>query len=154
MSSRDRQRAILDLVRSGEYSTQAELAEALHGLGSEAVQTTISRDIKELGLVKVRGKSGRLVYAPPGAADLDRYRRLRTALHEWALTFEPTGNILVIMTPSGYANALARAIDESNHDDVAGTIAGDNTIFVAAREGLTAAQLRTTLVNLTEQGAA
>lgn len=154
MSSRDRQRAILDLVRSGEYSTQAELAEALHELGSEAVQTTISRDIKELGLVKVRAANGKLVYAPPGAADRDRDRRLRAAVREWALGFEPTGNLLVIQTPSGYANALARAIDESGHPQIAGNIAGDNTIFVAAREGVTGAQLRDMFVDLTQEGVA
>jgi transcriptional regulator of arginine metabolism len=154
VSSRDRQRAILDLVRSGEYSTQAELAEALHELGSEAVQTTISRDIKELGLVKVRAANGKLVYAPPGAADADRDRRLRAALREWALGFEPTGNLLVIQTPSGYANALARAIDESNHPQIAGNVAGDNTILVAAREGTTGAELRDMFLNLVQEGAA
>jgi transcriptional regulator of arginine metabolism len=154
MSSRDRQRAILDLIRTGEYSTQAELAEALRAHGSEAVQTTISRDIKELGLVKVRTQGGKLVYAPPGTADRDRDRRLRAAMREWALGFEPTGNLLVIATPSGYANALARALDESNHPLVAGNIAGDNTIFVAAREGVSGAQLRDTFIDLTEEGVA
>lgn len=154
MSSRDRQRTILELIRAGEYSTQAELSEALHGQGFEAVQTTISRDIRDLGLVKVRAGSGRLVYGPPGAADPERFQRLRTALREWALGFEPTGNLLVITTPSGYANALARALDESGHPRVAGTVAGDNTIFVAAREGLTGAQLRDELIHLSEEGAA
>jgi transcriptional regulator of arginine metabolism len=154
MSSRDRQRAILDLIRTGEYSTQAELAQALRAHGSEAVQTTISRDIKDLGLVKVRAQSGRLVYAPPHAADLDRLHRLRTALSEWALGFEPTGNLLVITTPSGYANALARAFDESDHPLLAGTIAGDNTIFVAARDGVSGAQLRDELLTHLERGVA
>ena len=154
MSSRDRQRTILELVRAGEYSTQAELAEALRAQGFDAVQTTISRDIRDLGLVKVRTAGGRLVYAPPGAADPERFQRLRSALREWALGFEPTGNLLVITTPSGYANALARAIDESGHPRVAGTVAGDNTIFVAAREGLTGAQLRDELIQIGEEGAA
>ncbi len=154
MSSRDRRRTILELVRAGEYSTQAELADALRAQGFDAVQTTISRDIRDLGLVKVRAAGGRLVYAPPGAADPERFQRLRSALREWALGFEPTGNLLVITTPSGYANALARAIDESGHPRVAGTVAGDNTIFVAARDGLTGAQLRDELIQIGEQGAA
>jgi len=154
MSSRDRQRTILELIRAGEYSTQAELSEALRAQGFDAVQTTISRDIRDLGLVKSRSESGRLVYAPPGSADPERFRRLRSALREWALGFEPTGSLLVITTPSGYANALARAIDESGHPRVAGTVAGDNTIFVAAREGLTGAQLRDELIQLSEEGAA
>jgi transcriptional regulator of arginine metabolism len=154
MSSRDRQRAILDLVRAGEYSTQAELAHALRAQGFDAVQTTISRDIRDLGLVKVRAPNGRLVYAPPGTADRDRDRRLRAALREWALGFEPSANLLVIQTPSGYANALARAIDESNHPQVAGNVAGDNTIIVVAREGFTGARLRDTFIHLTQEGAA
>ena len=154
MSSRDRQRAILDLIRSGEYSTQAELAEALRAHGSEAVQTTISRDIKELGLVKVRAQNGRLIYAPPHSADRDRLTRLYAALREWALGFQPTGNLLVITTPSGYANALARAFDESDHPSLAGTIAGDNTIFVAARDGMSGAELRDELLTHLEEGVA
>lgn len=154
MSSRDRQRTILELIHAGEYSTQAELSEALRAQGFDAVQTTISRDIRDLGLVKVRTGSGRLAYAPPGSADPERDRRLRSALREWALGFEPTGSLLVITTPSGYANALARALDESGHPRIAGTVAGDNTIFVAAREGLTGAQLRDELIQLSEEGAA
>ena len=95
----------------------------------------------ELGLVKVRAPSGRLVYAPPGTTDLDRLARdLAAAMRRYAMSVEPTGNLVVVTTPSGYANALAQAIDEAGHPAIAGTIAGDNTIFVAAREGTLAAQ--------------
>jgi transcriptional regulator of arginine metabolism len=75
------------------------------------------------------------VYAPPGAADLSRLGELASALRRWALSIVPTGTIVVIQTPPGHANALARAIDSAGLADVAGTVAGDDTIFVAAREG-------------------
>ena len=137
----DRQGAILRLVRERDLSTQAEVAEALRGEGIVAVQTTVSRDIAQLGLVKVRNADGRLVYALPGADDLNRLSALTAALRRWALALTPTGNLVVIETPSGHANALAQVIDDARLADVAGTVAGDNTIFVAARDGLSGAEL-------------
>jgi transcriptional regulator of arginine metabolism len=141
MSKFDRQGAILRLVQQRELGTQAEVAEALRSEGFDAVQTTVSRDIAQLGLVKTRGAEGRLVYALPGAADLDRLSELTSALRRWAITLDATGHLAVVKTPPGFANALARAIDEAYLPDVIGTIAGDDTIFVAAREGLTGAEL-------------
>ena len=76
MNRRERQGLILQLVREREIGTQTELAEALRDLGHDVVQTTVSRDIAELGLVKVRSASGRLVYAPPGGTNGDRFREL------------------------------------------------------------------------------
>ncbi len=131
----ERQGVILRLVSEQELSTQTELADALREAGFDAVQTTVSRDVADLGLVKVRNEHGRLVYAPPGAADLSRLGELASALRRWALSIVPTGNIVVIQTPPGHANALARAIDAASLADVAGTVAGDDTIFVASREG-------------------
>jgi transcriptional regulator of arginine metabolism len=141
MTKFDRQGAILRLVQDHKLSTQTELAEALRAEGYDAVQTTVSRDIAQLGLVKVRDENGRLVYALPGAADLDRLDELTTALRRFALSLTPTGNLLVIHTPPGHAHALALALDGASIGDVAGTVAGDDTIFVAAREGLTGADL-------------
>jgi transcriptional regulator of arginine metabolism len=112
------------------------------------VQTTVSRDIAQLGLVKVRDEEGRLVYALPGAADLDRLDALTTALRRFALSLTPAGNLLVIHTPPGHAHALALALDGAGLGDVAGTVAGDDTIFVAAREGLTGADLQQFLKHL------
>jgi transcriptional regulator of arginine metabolism len=136
----ERQGAILRVVQRKELSTQAELAEALRKEGIETVQTTVSRDIAQLGLVKVRNARGRLVYALPGAEDLDRMSELTAALRRWALSLVPTGNLVVIQTPPGCASPLAEAIDQARPSDVAGTIAGENTVFVAAREGLTGAE--------------
>jgi transcriptional regulator of arginine metabolism len=137
----ERQKKILRLIEEKHLSTQAELAEALHDEGVDTVQTTVSRDIAQLGLVKVRNGNGRLVYALPGAADLRRFEELATAMRRWATGMTPAGTLLVITTPNGLAAPLADAIDEAGLADVAGTIAGENTIFVAARDGITGADL-------------
>jgi transcriptional regulator of arginine metabolism len=136
-----RQGAIMRLVRERQLSTQAELAEALRDAGIDVVQTTVSRDIAQLGLVKVRNAEGRLVYALPGAEDLDRLNELAAALRRWALSVTPATGLVVVQTPPGYASPLAEAIDLARLGDVAGTVAGENTIFVAAREGVTGGEL-------------
>ena len=141
MNKFERQGAILRLVSERELSTQGDVVEALRDEGVEAVQATVARDIAQLGLVKVRDEAGRLVYALPGAADLDRLSELTSALRRSVVTLTPTGNLLVLTTPPGNANALARAIDAAALGDVAGTVAGDDTIFIAAREGVTPAEL-------------
>ena len=137
----ERQGAILRLVGERHITTQSELAEALRKEGIDAVQATVSRDIAQLGLVKIRDASGRLVYALPGGADLDRLSELTSALRRWAITLAASANLLVIQTPPGHANALAQAIDQARLSDVLGTIAGDNTIMVIAREAVTGAAL-------------
>ncbi|HEY7381099.1 MAG TPA: arginine repressor [Gaiella sp.] len=154
MNRRERQQKILELVEERAISTQSELAQALRAEGHEVVQTTVSRDVHELGLVKVRAPSGRLVYAAPGAGDADRLRAIVAAMRRYAIEVESAGNLVVVVTPSGYANALAQAIDEGHHPKIAGTIAGDNTIFVAARDGVSAAALRDELAGHLVEGAA
>jgi transcriptional regulator of arginine metabolism len=147
VSKFQRQGAILRLVRDRELGTQAEVAEALHGEGIEAVQTTVSRDIAQLGLIKVRNAEGRLVYALPGADDLSRLSELTAAMRRWAVSLVPSGSLVVIATPAGFAAALADAIDAARLPDVAGTVAGENTIFVAARDGLSGADLAAELTH-------
>jgi transcriptional regulator of arginine metabolism len=145
MDKFERQGAIMRLVRERQLSTQAELAEALREAGIDVVQTTVSRDIAQLGLVKVRNTEGRLIYALPGAEDLDRLSELAAALRRWALAVTPSGNLVVVQTPPGFASPLAEALDRAQLGDVAGTIAGENTIFVAARDGVTGAELATAM---------
>lgn len=131
---RERQVAILRLIGDQALSTQGEVAQALREAGHDVVQTTVSRDIAELGLVKVRAPSGRLVYAPPGATDEDRMRAIAAAIRRYALGVEAAGTTVVVTTPSGYASALAQAIDDGGHPHIVGTLAGDNTIFLATRD--------------------
>jgi transcriptional regulator of arginine metabolism len=149
----ERQAAIQRLVREQPLSTQTELADALRAEGHEVVQTTVSRDVHELGLIKVRHSSGRLVYAfPEDAAGYDE--DLADALTRWALTLEPSANLVVVLTPYGYASALAQAIDVARHPHVAGTIAGENTVLLVAREPATGAALVDELRALRLKGAA
>ncbi|HZP71904.1 MAG TPA: hypothetical protein VFA97_00860 [Gaiellaceae bacterium] len=131
----ERQGAILRLVQQQPMSTQAEVADALKASGIEAVQATVSRDITQLGLVKVRNDEGRLVYALPGAADLRRYDELGSALRRYMGKTATSGSLLVVETPRGFAAALADAIDAAALPEVAGTVAGDNTVFVACADG-------------------
>jgi transcriptional regulator of arginine metabolism len=154
MNRAQRHGAILRLVAERPVGTQSELAEALRSQGHEVVQTTVSRDIHELGLIKIRHESGRLVYAPPEAAEAGMNEALSVALGRWALNLEPSGNLVVVLTPHGYASALAEAIDVARHPHIAGTIAGENTVLLISREPLTGAQLAEELQAQSIRGAA
>jgi transcriptional regulator of arginine metabolism len=140
MNRSERHAAIQRLIRDQPISTQTELADALRSAGHDVVQTTVSRDIHELGLIKLRNSSGRLVYAfPEDATAFDQ--DVADALSRWALTAEASGNLVVVSTPYGYAQALAQAIDVAHHPRIAGTIAGENTVLLIAREPTTGAEL-------------
>ena len=147
----ERQGMIMRIVQQQPLSTQADVAEALRGIGIDAVQATVSRDIAQLGLVKVRNAEGRLVYSVPGAADLRRLDDLTAALRRWVGGMETSGPLLVVKTPRGFAVALADAIDAAELPEVAGTVAGDNTLFVAARDPHTAAEVGELLRNHMER---
>ena len=129
--------------------------QALRDEGHDVVQTTVSRDVTELGLVKVRAPSGRLIYAAPGTGDADRLRAIGAAMRRYATGVEAaSGGLVVVTTPSGYASALAQAIDEGGHPSIAGTLAGDNTIFIAAKDGTTARELQAELASYLADGVA
>ena len=153
VNRRERQNAILRLVRDRALSTQAELVQALRDEGHDVVQTTVSRDVTELGLVKVRAPSGRLIYAASGTGDADRLRAIGAAMRRYATGVEAASSgLVVVTTPSGYASALAQAIDEGAHPSIAGTLAGDNTIFIAAKDGTTARELQAELASYLADG--
>jgi transcriptional regulator of arginine metabolism len=154
MNRQERHAAILRLVHDRPISTQAELAQALADTGHEVVQTTVSRDIHELGLIKVRSDGGRLVYAPPEAAESDRVDAVAVAFSRWALSVEASGNLVVVVTPNGYTNPLSQAIDLARHPRIAGTIAGENTVLLITREPTTGAELAEELRDYMLQGVA
>jgi transcriptional regulator of arginine metabolism len=154
MNRQQRHAAILRILREHSVGTQTELAEALRDAGHEVVQTTVSRDIHELGLIKVRNGDGRLVYAPPEAAEAERADAIAVAFARWALDVEASGNLVVVVTPHGYASPLAQAIDIARHPRIAGTIAGENTVLLVAREPATGAQLAEEIQTHILQGAA
>jgi transcriptional regulator of arginine metabolism len=152
MNRAERHAAIQRLIHERPISTQSELADALRSAGHDVVQTTVSRDIHELGLQKVRHESGRLVYAFPEESGYSE--DVSEALARWALTVEPSGNLVVITTPYGYASALAQAIDVARYPHVAGTIAGENTVLLVSREPLNGAELAAELETLRTRRAA
>ncbi|MGI9658877.1 MAG: arginine repressor [Gaiellaceae bacterium] len=152
MSRADRHGTILRLIKSESISTQHELAVALRDAGHDVVQTTVSRDVSELGLVKIRNADGRLVYASPDQANGSSERamqELRGALRRWALSIESSANLVVITVPNGYAPPLAESIDSVEHPMVLGTLAGETTVLVVAREGVPGAQVRDELRGMT-----
>jgi transcriptional regulator of arginine metabolism len=139
MNRAERHAAIQRLIRERPISTQGELVEELRRAGHDVVQTTVSRDIHDLGLQKIRHESGRLVYAFPEDSAFNE--DVSEALTRWALTVEPSGNLVVVTTPYGYAQALAQAIDVAHHPHIAGTVAGENTVLLVSREPVTGAEL-------------
>ena len=131
MSAERRKRhvRILELVESRNLHTQEELAEALARDGWELTQSTISRDITELELIKLQGVYRRKPAAPEASEDPDRRRVV-----EGVLAIDPSGDsLLVLHTPAGEANRVAVALDRLAWPEVVGTLAGDDTVFVATR---------------------
>lgn len=154
-----RQQAILELVSKDRLASQHEIRERLASLGVEATQSTISRDIEELGLAKIHDQRG-LRYVTPGALKGGSEtngqgngprQNLRRLLQEYALAMTPSGNLLVIQTPPGAAHLLGEGVDRYGVDDVVGTVAGDNTILVIARDGVHARNLKRTLETIMEE---
>jgi transcriptional regulator of arginine metabolism len=132
----DRQRALATLLRTTQISSQAVVLEHLRGRGFDATQATVSRDLDDLGAVKVRGPDGRLVYALPEpdggrGADHDEVRRM---LEASLLAIVPSGNLVVLRTPPGHAAALASTLDRAGVAGIAGTVAGDDTVLVVCAE--------------------
>ena len=144
-----RQQAILSIVARERLGSQDEIRARLAGLGLEATQSTISRDVEELGLARIHDPDG-LRYVVPGQADVTRPASgLRRALDEFALSFtHGAGELLLIRTSPGAANALAEAMDRASLAPVAGTIAGDDTILVIPTEGSTADAVREVLTGI------
>lgn len=130
-----RQQAILSLVARERLASQEKIRVRLQRLGLPATQSTISRDVEELGLARVHEPDG-VRYVVPGEGVPAPLNLLRRALEEFALSFVPANQLLLVRTPPGAANALAEAIDRSSDLDIAGTVAGDNTILVVPRDGV------------------
>ena len=127
-----RQQALAELIRAGALASQEELAERLVARGFAVTRATISRDLEQIGAVKVR-RSGQLSYALPGHAQEAPAPRLAAVMRDWARSVEAAGTLVVIKTPPGSAHLVGVALDQSELAEVAGTICGDDTIFVACR---------------------
>jgi transcriptional regulator of arginine metabolism len=129
-----RQQAIARLIGRHEVTSQPQLIELLAGEGIEATQATVSRDLDDIGAVKVRVPSGNSVYAIPEFAP-DRLApadQLRRVMGEWVAQVACSGNLVILRTPPGCAHVVASALDRSRIDGLLGTVAGDDTLLCVA----------------------
>jgi transcriptional regulator of arginine metabolism len=132
-----RLRILAELIRSGAFVSQEELTEKLRELGFAVTQATVSRDLEQLGAVKLK-RGGVLSYALPdqlGAADWSA-GRLERIMREFVVSIEAAGQLIVLRTPPGSAHLVASAIDHAALAEIAGTVSGDDTMFVAVRDGV------------------
>ncbi len=129
-----RQQAITRLIGQHAVGSQPQLIELLAGDGITATQATVSRDLDELGVIKVRVTGGHTAYALP-ALESDRIvpsEQLRRVLGEWVADVAVSANLVVLRTPPGCAHVVASALDRSGLDGLLGTVAGDDTLLCVA----------------------
>jgi len=143
MSKARRQHRIVALLEEHPVSSQVQLCALLEQEGLGATQATVSRDLDELGAIKVRVPGGETVYAIP-ANPIDRIApedHLRRVLGDWVAEIKPSHNLVVLRTPPGSAHVVASALDRAGISDILGTVAGDDTLIVVADESVGGAGL-------------
>jgi transcriptional regulator of arginine metabolism len=150
MNKHQRQHRISLILANEVVTSQEQLVRLLADDGVESTQATVSRDLDDLGAVKVRVSGGESVYAiPEHPADrvvpMDQLRRV---MGEWVVEVESSGNLVVLRTPPGSAHVVASALDRTGIEGSIGTVAGDDTLMVVAAEGTTGENLAVTLRNL------
>ncbi|GLX01979.1 arginine repressor [Microtetraspora sp. NBRC 16547] len=157
-----RHRRIVDLLTRNKIRSQPELARLLAESGVEVTQGTLSRDLDELGALKLRADDGTLVYAVPGegggriplyrtGAGENPYARLRGIAEELLVSAEASANLVILRTPPGAAQFLASAIDHADWESILGTVAGDDTILVISRDPLGGEALAEALLKLADR---
>ena len=137
----DRHSAILDLIQREEIETQEELASKLRGLGFEVTQSTVSRDIKELRLVKVAGGKGGLHYAAIQTGGLNVPEKLIPVFSHAFVSADNASHLVVVKTLSGMAQALASAVDSMKLSGILGSVAGDDTVLIICKTELQAEEI-------------
>ncbi|WP_248966238.1 arginine repressor [Sphaerisporangium perillae] len=152
---------IAELVNRHKVRSQPELARLLAESGVEVTQATLSRDLDELGALKLRADDGSLVYALPGeggaripltrtgAGTESPAARLRRVAEELLVSAEASANLVIVRTPPGAAQFLASALDHADWESILGTVAGDDTILVISRDPAGGDVLADSLVRLT-----
>jgi transcriptional regulator of arginine metabolism len=140
LAKHQRQHLVARLLQNHAVSSQAQLVAMLAADGVAATQTTVSRDLEELGAVKVRLPGGEPAYALPElpVQQVAPAEHLRRVLGEWAVEVTCSQNLVVLRTPPGCAHVVASALDRGGLDGVIGTVAGDDTLLVVVAEGRSA----------------
>ena len=150
MAKQQRQHRIAKLLEQHAVTSQPQLVELLAADGVVATQATVSRDLEEVGAIKVRAAGGDSVYAIP---DLPKEQRapedhLRRVLGDWVVEVAHSGNIVVLRTPPGSAHVVGSALDRAGLTDILGTVAGDDTLLVVAAERVGGAKVAKKLSQL------
>ena len=150
MSKVQRQQSIARLISRLPVTNQPQLVELLATDGINATQATVSRDLEDLGAVKVRVPGGETVYAIPEyePARLAPQDQLRRVMGEWVAEVKRSGNLVVLRTPPGCAHVVASALDRSAVEGILGTVAGDDTLLCVADEEIGGEVLAATLRDL------
>lgn len=133
-----RQQKILELVEKYDIDTQETLIKRLSELGYSVTQTTISRDIRQLNLVKGVTARGTYKYVAPSVRKENSVPILNSAITDSVIKIEAAGNIIVVKTFAGMANAIAVCVDSLHHDSVVGSVAGDDTILLVIKDNSSA----------------
>ena len=150
MSKVQRQQSIARLISRQPVTNQPQLVELLASDGIAATQATVSRDLEDLGAVKVRVPGGETVYAIP-EYEPDRLApqdQLRRVMGEWVAEVKRSGDIVVLRTPPGCAHVVASALDRSGLEGILGTVAGDDTLLCVAEEAMGGKALESLLRDL------
>jgi transcriptional regulator of arginine metabolism len=137
-----RQKIIADIIRREAVGSQEEVTARLAGHGLSVTQATVSRDLDQMGAVKVK-RGGVLSYALPdqmGESDWAA-SRLQRIMSEWVQSIESAGNMIVMKTPPGSAHLVGAALDQARLPEIAGTVSGDDTLFLVVRDGVNVAQI-------------
>ena len=148
MAKNDRQEAMLRLVRAKEISTQEELARELEAEGWQVTQATVSRDIKDLGIIKVTLPSGGTKYSVLDRTGDVAPGRLLSVFSHCVLSSDVAMNLVVVKTLPGMANAAASALDSIHLSGVVGSIAGDDTVFIATPSNEDALAINATIKDM------
>jgi transcriptional regulator of arginine metabolism len=150
MAKTQRQHKIAQLLEKHAVTSQAQLVDLLAGERVVATQATVSRDLEELGAVKVRVPGGETVYAIPElpTQQVAPEDHLRRVLGDWVVEVAHSLNLVILRTPPGSAHVVASAIDRAGLPDVVGTVAGDDTLMVVAAERVGGAKIAKKLSGL------
>lgn len=150
LSKAQRQHRIVRLLEQHVITSQSQLVELLAAQGVLATQATVSRDLEDLGAVKVRIKGGDVAYAVPELpiAQVAPHEHLRRVMGEWVVEVAPSVNLVLLRTPPGSAHVVASALDRSGLAGVLGTVAGDDTLLVVVAQGHTGSAVAERLAEL------
>ncbi|HZW97895.1 MAG: arginine repressor [Clostridiaceae bacterium] len=149
-SKSQRQSRILQIIRERSVETQEELVAVLRKTGMEVTQATISRDIKELGIIKVSTGEGKQKYVPMDRSGEVASGRLMKVFSEAVIMIEVAVNFVIVKTLPGMAQAAASALDSMHLTDMLGSLAGDDTVFIATGSTDKAINLRDKLITLSQ----